>query len=193
MSENSNSVEPVSVKLEIRTVEEPKSEEKKSTLDLVQLLTSKIIGKDINEVIASFSFPVSETVIKIVKKVLEKSPQSLNKITSSVKDILSDGVIDQKDIPKMLVLVTNLYKTDLNNTLTDISFTPKDIVEFIKFLIKSVLEFDLVKVSDKKNAFEMIDVSGELLELVLPSNEIKVTEVVNMAKGWCSCFGKKNK
>ncbi len=193
MSENSNSVSASNVQLELRTLEIVQ-EEKKSTLDLVQILTSKIIGKEVGEIANSFTFPVNSTVISIVKRILEKSPESLNKITVSVKDILADGVIDQKDIPKMLVLVTNLYKTDFSKILLDITFTSSDIIELIKFLIKTVIEFDLVKVENKKNAFEMIDVSGELLELVLPDNQIKVTELVESAKGCFSCcFPKKNK
>lgn len=193
MSENSNSVSASSVLLELKSLE-PVQEEKKSVIDLVEILTSRIIGKEISEITNSFTFPVNPTVINIARRVLEKSPQSLNKITSNVKDILADGVIDQKDIPKMLILVTNVYKTDFNKILLDISFTSKDIVEFIKFLIKTVIEFDLVKVENKKNAFEMIDVSGELLELVLPANEVKVTEIVDSAKGCFSCcFPKKSK
>jgi hypothetical protein len=193
MSENSNSVSESNVQLELRTLEIVQ-EEKKSTLDLVQLLSSKIIGKEVGEIVNSFTFPINSTVISIVKRILEKSPESLNKITVSVKDILADGVIDQKDIPKMLVLVTNLYKTDFSKILLDITFTSSDIIELIKFLIKTVIEFDLVKVENKKNAFEMIDVSGELLELVLPDNQIKVTELVESAKGCFSCcFPKKNK
>ena len=193
MSENSNQVSEISVQLELRTLEIVQ-EEKKSTLDLVQILTSKIIGKEVSEITNSFTFPVSSTVINIIKRVLDKSPESLNKITVNVKDILADGVIDQKDIPKMLILVTNLYKTDFSKILLDIAFTSSDVIEFIKFLIKTVIEFDLVKVENKKNSFEMIDVSGELLELVLPDNQIKVTELVESAKGCFSCcFPKKNK
>ena len=173
------------IKVEEVKSEEVKVEEKKGPLDLVQLLSSKIIGKEMTEIITHFTFKVDEQVIKITKKVLEKSPESLNKIVSAVNDIMSDGVIDHKDMPRMLLLVTNLFKADLKKTLSDISFTSKDIIEFIKFLIKSVIEFDLVKVSDKKNAFEMIDVSGELLEIVLPENQIKVEEV---SKSFCSCF-----
>jgi hypothetical protein len=191
MSENSNSVN--GVQLELRTVEHVQ-EENKNSIDLLQILTSKVIGKELSEITSNFSFPINSTVITLVKRIVDKSPQSLNKITENVKDILSDGIIDQKDIPKMLILVSNLYKTDFSKILLDIAFTSSDIIEFIKFLIKTLIEFDLVKVENKKNAFEMIDVSGELLELVLPDNKIKVTELVESTKGCFSCcFPKKNK
>ena len=151
-------------------------ENNKST-ELVEILTKLFIDKEIVDVNVSdnLTFSVSPIVSTIVKRILEKSPQSLNKITVDIKNILEDGIIDHKDIPKFIFLVTNIYKTELNKLLTDISFTAKDTVEFIKFLIKIIIEFDLVIVNNKMNAFDMVDVSCNLLELVLPDNKIKLS------------------
>ena len=157
-------------------------ENNKST-NLVEILTHLFIDKDFVDVIDILTFSVSPIVSTIVKRILEKSPQSLNKITVDIKNILEDGVIDHKDIPKFIFLVTNIYKTEFTKLLTDISYTAKDTVEFIKFLIKIIIEFDLVIVNNKMNAFNMLDVSCNLLELVLPDNKIKLS--------FSCCFPKK--
>ena len=157
-------------------------ENNKST-ELVEILTKLFIDKEIADVSDILTLPVSPIVSTIVKRILEKSPQSLNKITVDIKNILEDGVIDHKDIPKFILLVTNIYKTEFNKLLTDISFTAKDTVEFIKFLIKIIIEFDLVIVNNKMNALDMVDVSCNLLELVLPDNKQKLS--------FSCCFPKK--
>lgn len=177
MSENLNTITKDSI------VNIHLQEENKQTIDLVQILNSLFIDKQICEYTKIISFHVSSTVITIVKRILEKSPQSLNQITVNIKDILEDGIIDHKDIPKFLLLVANLYKTEFSKLLTNIVFTAKDTVDFIKFLIKIIIEFNLVNVINKNNAFNMIDISGDLLELVLPDNKIKLS--------FTCCFPKK--
>ena len=159
-------------------------ENNKST-NLVEILTNLFIDKkkQIIDVSNKLTFSVSPIVSTIVIRILEKSPQTLNKITVDIKNILEDGIIDHKDIPKFIFLVTNIYKTEFSKILTDISFTAKDTVEFIKFLIKIVIEFDLVNVNNKMNALDMLDVSCNLLELVLPDNQVKLSS-------FC-CFPKK--
>ena len=158
-------------------------QENNKSSELGEILTHLFIDKDFVDVIDILTFSVSPIVSTIVKRILEKSPQSLNKITVDIKNILEDGVIDHKDIPKFILLVTNIYKTEFNKLLTDISFTAKDTVEFIKFLIKIIIDFDLVIVNNKMNALDMVDVSCNLLELVLPDNKQKLS--------FSCCFPKK--
>ena len=184
MTENLNTIIEDSKDSRVSIVNIHLQENNKST-NLVEILTNLFIDKkkQIINVSNNLSFSVSPIVSTIIKRILEKSPQSLNKITVDIKDILEDGVIDHKDIPKFILLVTNIYKTEFSKLLIDISFTAKDTVEFIKFLIKIVIEFDLVNVNNKMNALEMVDVSCNLLELVLPDNQVKLSS-------FC-CFPKK--
>lgn len=146
------------------------------------LINMLIKNDNIKELLDKISFKVDDKLIAILKTILSKSPESLNKITDNIKDILKDGSIDQKDIPKLLVLVTVLYKTEFRNIIKHFSLTTTEIVNFIKFLIKLVIELDFIHVSNKADTFELIEVSGELLELVIPAEEIN-TEKCR------SCFG----
>lgn len=125
------------------------------------------------EISDSFSFPVGEDILRILKIIIEKSPELLNKITANIKDILADGVIDYKDIPKILILVTNLYKTDLKTIAK--SLNNEKIVELLKCIIKIIIDLDVIPVTNKTEIFEMVELSGQLLALVLPN------------KNYCCC------
>ena len=55
------------------------------------------------------------------------------------------------------------------------TLTSKDIIEFIKSLIKLIIDLDYVNVQNKADTFELVEISGELLELVIPSQEINTS------------------
>jgi hypothetical protein len=151
----------------------------KNKSTLIDLIKEKIMGKD-NDI----SFTINEKVIQIINIVIDKCPESLNKITDNIKDILSDGVLDQKDIPKILVLITNLYNTDFKSVMNNISIDTNDVVEFLKTIIKLTVEFDLVTVNNKNDIYEMVETSGTLLQLVIPSPTNQID--TNMRS--CACL-----
>ncbi len=163
---------------EVKT-EEVKPEEVKTEIlkknVLSEYLSDLILSNDnIKEFLNKTTLKIDDKILSILRVILEKSPTSLDKITDNIKDILNDGVIDHKDIPKLLILVTNLYKTDFKQIILTMSLTSKEIVEFIKTLIKLIIDLDIVHTNNKNETFELIDVSSELLELVIPSQEISV-------------------
>jgi len=134
----------------------------------VQEKLSKLIFNRITKSVDSFSFPIGEDILKIIKVIIEKNPESLDKIKGNIKNIIADGVIDFKDIPSILILVTNLYKTDLKNIAK--SLTNEKIVELLKCIIKIIIDLDVIPVTNKTEIFTMIDLSGQLLAMVLPNN-----------------------
>jgi hypothetical protein len=134
-----------------------------------ELLVSKFIkNDDIKEFLNKLTFKLDDKVLSILKLILDKSPDVLDKITDNIKDILKDGNIDQKDIPLLFKLVANLYKTDFKNIVSRMSLNTKEIVLFIKSLILLLIDLDIIKVSNKKETSDIIDVSAELLEFVIP-------------------------
>ena len=151
-------------------------EEQKENLSLSDYLLKKLSTNEYTkELTDKLSFKINDQTINILKTILAKSPSGLNKVTENVKDILKDGTIDTKDIPKLLLLVTNLYKTDFQNIVNNLNLTSKDIIEFIKSLIKLIIDLDYVKVNNKPDTFELVDISGEILELVIPSQEVNTS------------------
>lgn len=141
---------------------------------------------DIKSFADQITLKVSNKTLETLKNILAKAPEALDKVVENVKDILSDGVIDHKDIPKMIILVNNLYKTDLKALIKSKGMTTTDIVGFIQFILKLVIDLDFVSVKDKVQMFEIIEASGALLEMIIPQQEVK-------CPGFLSCLcGKKS-
>lgn len=145
------------------------------------LIDILVKNDDIKSFADKITLKVSNKTLEILKNILAKAPEALDKVVDNIKDILSDGVIDHKDIPKMIILVTNLYKTDLKTVIKSKGMTTTEVVEFIQFILKLVIDLDFVNVNDKVQMFEIIEASGALLEMVIPPQEIK-------CPGFLSCF-----
>ena len=145
------------------------------------LIDILVKNDDIKDFADRITIKINNQALVILKKILSKAPEALDKVVDNLTDILSDGVIDHKDIPKMIILVSNLYKTDLKSIISSQALTTTEVVEFIQFVIKLVIDLGFVHVNDKVQIFEIIEASGALLEMVIPSQEIKCT-------GLFSCF-----
>lgn len=145
------------------------------------LIDILVKNDDIKSFADKITLKVSNKTLEILKNILAKAPDALDKVVDNIKDILSDGVIDHKDIPKMIILVTNLYKTDLKDLIKSKGMTTTEVVGFIQFILKLVIDLDFVDVHDKVQMFEIIEASGALLEMVIPPQEIK-------CPGFLSCF-----
>jgi hypothetical protein len=132
---------------------------------LVDILVS---NDDIKGFADKITIRVGSKTLEILQSILAKSPESLDKIVLNLQDILRDGLINHKDIPNMIVLVANLYKTDFKRVITLKKLTSDEIVQFIIFIIKLVIDLDLIKVNDKEEVYEIIDASSQLLEMIIP-------------------------
>jgi hypothetical protein len=172
----------MSEKIEITDLKEP---EVISTVLISQLLVDILVkNDDIKSFADKITVKVSNKTLETLKLILNKAPETLDKIVDNVKDILRDGIIDHKDISKIIILVTNLYKTDFKNVITSKALTTTEIVEFIKFILKMVIDFDYVQVKNKQEIFDIIEASTSLLEMVIPPQKIKCN--------WFLCLKKQN-
>ena len=125
---------------------------------------------------------VGSKTLEMLQSILATSPESLDKIVLNLQDILKDGLINHKDIPNMIVLVANLYKTDFKNVITAKKLTSYEIVQFIIFIVKLVIDLDFIKVNNKVEMYEIIDASSPLLEMIIPSSQdLKISN--------CGCLG----
>ncbi len=107
---------------------------------------------------------------EIIENILKKSPKDLDNISNNIKDILEDNKIDIKDIPKIFKLIINLNKC---NYIKNQKFTSKEIIEFIKFFFKLLIEIEYFKIiDDKEKIIEIINSLADILEIVIPSYNI---------------------
>jgi hypothetical protein len=154
-------------------------EKTRASLMSEMLIDILVKNDDIKGFADKISIRVGSKTLEMLKSILSKSPESLDKIVKNLEDILKDGVIDHKDIPRMIILVSNLYKTDFKSVITAKKLTSEEIVGFIIFIVKLVIDLDFISVKDKVEIYEIIDASAALLEMVIPSQEIN-----------CSLLGK---
>jgi hypothetical protein len=149
------------------------------------LIDILVKNDDIKSFADKITLKVSNKTLEMLKNILSKAPEALDKVVDNLKDILNDGVIDHKDIPKFIILVNNLYKTDLKSLIKSNGMTTTEIVQFIQFILKLVIDLDFVDVNDKVQMFEIIEASGALLEMVIPPQEVKCPRFLS-----CFCLGK---
>jgi hypothetical protein len=151
------------------------------------------VNQKLNELKIKLSFEIKDNVLNIAKLIVQNSPKSLQTISKILEDIVSDGVLNYDDIPKLILLITSLYNTEFSKLDTFKGITQKDVIEFIKFLIHSMIELELVQTNDKKKIFEMVDISLNLLE-----TNINVMDVISAVKSnclplnWGNCMKKVN-
>jgi hypothetical protein len=147
-------------------------EKTRASLMSEMLVDILVKNDDIKGFADKISIRVGSKTLEMLKSILSKSPESLDKIVKNLEDILKDGVIDHKDIPKMIILVSNLYKTDFKSVITAKKLTSEEIVSFIIFIVKLVIDLDFIGVKNKVEIYEVIDASAALLEMIIPSQEI---------------------
>jgi hypothetical protein len=149
--------------------------EPKQQVLLSQLLVNILLTNDnVKELTDKLTIKLSDKVLTMLRLLLNKSPKSLDLIVENLTDILKDGTIDHKDIPKMIVLVSNLYMTDFKQVVSSQSLTTNDIVNYIIFLLKLVIDLDYIKVNNKMETFDIIDASAVLLELVIVPQKVSM-------------------
>jgi len=184
----SNKVEEVSNKVE--EVVNNKVEEVSTKLDEVKVQVEQVSNK-IEELKEKASEKVAEVVDKVVKnelvqdpnvrKVVEllvNDPNFLKRVEETVKTILSDGKVDEKDVPEFVFLIMDSY-----NTLGKVSLTRDELPAFVKAVFDFVvIKFNLLKEEDRVKIENMVS-SSVKLAMMVPAISNAVDSVAK--KCWC--------
>jgi hypothetical protein len=119
----------------------------------------EIIIQNIN----SKSYNLTQVEINWIKKYINLCPGSFINITNQINDIISDGKIDIHDIPKIIILISNIY---YNNTIKN-EIESDNIIVFVKITIDSIIESDLFFLPnlEKKILESLINSSLDLLKM----------------------------
>ena len=119
----------------------------------------------------------------LMRKITELFPDLLGEIDDSIADIVADNVLDSSDVPKLIVLIKNVYKkfNDSKKLKSIQKITLEDSINFIKNLLLLLIEYEHIKVKDKENVMIVIDLCIDLL-----TTSIDVSEsLIDVIK---SCF-----
>jgi len=145
--------------------------------DLNKILSTFLVSNDYTKII---TYPLSDNVLNLIKILVKDSPQSLEKISNTIKDVISDGKLDMSDIPKIVLLITELNNTNLKDVFKTQNVQKSDLFDLIKFIMHLIVELKYVTVEDEKKIFEMLDMS-----LTLLNTNLDISSLVAMKPSWC--------
>ena len=148
---------------------------------LNKILSTFVISNDYS--IMPMSFKITDNVLSLIKVLLKDSPKSVEKISNTISDIISDGVLDAFDIPKIVLLITELHNTNLKDVFIDQNIRINDLFDLIKFIIHLIVERKYVKVENQDKIFKMLDMSLTLLNTTITLPNVMVIK----PGSWCGC------
>lgn len=167
--------------VETTNLDEVKLEEKSNLLNLSNLIAQLLINETkLNEL--KINLKLEPTFLDLLKKINELLPELLGDIDTSISEIVKDKVIDSKDVPRLIVLIKDVYKnfTDSKKLKVIDNITLEDSINFIKNLLLMLIELEYIKVNDKENVLLIIDLCVDLL-----TTSIDIKEgLVDKIKGW---------
>lgn len=74
---------------------------------LIDILKIAIANKDIQ---TKISIKLTPDIIKLINNIISLYPKSLTDIENYIKEVIKDGKIDTKDVPKLIVVIKVLYR-----------------------------------------------------------------------------------
>ena len=186
----------VKVKTEAKEVKEAKEVELKAEAkeavkevakETINILFSQLVIKYLNNAdnFSKLSVTINPTMVQYLLKICQMNAELFTEINKTLMDIISDGKIDTKDIPKLIILVKNIYGI-IKKTKNDTNVDPYGLIKTIINIIFNVY-IETNNISNKELAedlLKIIDVSLDLIKL----------ESLKMPKIGCFsflCFGKK--
>lgn len=192
--------------LELRVVDESKSSQEKvdevvnevdSKKEEVIVKTEEVVTKveevvakveEIKEKVNDVAVDALTKVVKNdiiqdanVRKVVEllvNDANFLKRVEDAVKNILSDGKVDEKDVPEFVFLIMDSY-----NTVSKMSLTRDELPTFVKAVFDFIVtKFNLLKEEDRLKIEAMVSSSVKLAMMIPAINN--VVDVV-AKKCWC--------
>ena len=153
-------------------LEDIKIEQKQKLINLASIL-GKILSDETNIDQLKLKINIKSESIMLMQKIALLFPDLLEDIDKSIADIISDNVLDSSDVPKLIVLIKNVYK-NFNNSkrLKSIQkITLDDSINFIKNLLLILIEYEHIKVKDKDTVIVVIDLCIDLLTTSIDVSE----------------------
>jgi hypothetical protein len=123
------------------------------------------------------SYNLTQSEIEWINTFIKSCPDTFNNILDDIKIILSDGKINAHDIPQIIKLITDVYKS---NALSVKSYNAKNIILLVKTTLVVILNSSLLPLSDveKHIMLEVVDSSISLLSMNLDKMEDLIEETL---------------
>ena len=149
-------------------------------ISLNNLLTNefnltKFMTNCVKDLTFSETYKLDNDSVMVIYLILSKYPKLLDDMSVHLKNIISDSVINNKDLPEMLLLMSEVLNTNTSE-LNKLKLTRKQVINFVKDVLIILIESKKIKTVQKEIVLSLLDVSIKLLE-----SKVNVKKVV-------SCF-----
>jgi len=127
---------------------------------LVTLLQSKLANAEF-----VIKTKINEDGLRVLNLVLSKCPTSINSMGMHIKKIVSDQVINSKDIPEIILLVQEVLNTNVKE-LNKLKVTREEVIALVKNIFVILIESNEIKTTpeNKQTCLDLVDLSIKLLE-----------------------------
>jgi len=127
-------------------------------------LVTLLLGQD--DRMKKYNLPVSDETKLVLSKLLSVD-NYFDGVEKLMKDIVHDGKIDARDVPKIMLLLTELYK--MSKQIKDVKFDEKICGDVLKVLFNIALKDKLIPIAEEdiellKCIYEIVDTSMTLLQ-----------------------------
>ena len=112
-----------------------------------------------------YSILLNHSEIEYIHFLLSNYPELFHQMEQDIEMIISDRKIDYHDIPLIILLISNMYHTDIIHT----NINNIEIINLIKFIVDSILQSDYIPLPHLERYIiqQLIDSSLELLKFNL--------------------------
>jgi len=141
---------------------------KVNSLDLVEVFTSFLMIQ--GEVDKLLELKVDQRGIDFIYMLLDRSPETLNSISSQLQSVLQDGVLNTDDVPFLINMVKDVMNADRNKISLKM-LSVENVLVFIKTVLEILIIKNYVKVNNKEKVFALMDVSFTLLTTSIDTSE----------------------
>jgi hypothetical protein len=138
---------------------------------------TKFMTNCIKDLTFGETYNLNSDSVMVIYLILSKYPKLLDDMNVHLKNIISDSVINNKDLPEMLLLMSEVLNTNTSE-LNKLKLTRKQVINFVKDVLIILIESKKIKINstEKDVVLSLLDISIKLLE-----SKINVKKVV-------SCF-----
>jgi len=130
-------------------------------INIVEILTAKIISLESNNILK-----LNENEVKFIKQMMNDNPDSFEKISTKINDIMVKRQIVVGDIPDLIYIISTIY-------IHDFEHKSINIIDCIQFTINTIIESGIIpiKETDAEILEGVVNSSLNLLKLNLPAIE----------------------
>jgi hypothetical protein len=146
-------------------------------LSINEFNLTKFMTNCVRDLTFGETYKLDSDSIMVIYLILSKYPKLLDDMSVHLKNIINDSVINNKDLPEMLLLMSEVLNTNTSE-LNKLKLTRKQVINFVKDVLIILIESKKIKINstEKVIVLSLLDVSIKLLE-----SKVNVKKVV-------SCF-----